>query len=302
MSSFFKWSRFLSLVRTHFAQSLRDYIWFYAIAIILYLVIALPMLIVDAAFEYEVQIVLFTIGLFLTGTVFAMRYFDMLSHKGSALSFFILPASIFEKFLLAFIIIVLLYPLVYTLIFEIITYPFVVLSDLTNQEKIARILEQTSNEIVRAPDVSYLQNKDFGHYIPFLSEPRALSDVSVSSHITAVDQAAERSQSLKWHWYFWSVLISIQGFAAMACIYFKRFFIIKALVSGFILVVVTCSILGISGIYTDNDRFFRETLTHIPQRDFLIAWQNIYLFIILIIIPILLWLSAFLYLKAREVS
>ncbi|MFZ6654778.1 hypothetical protein [Undibacterium sp. TJN19] len=62
-------------------------------------------------FQFSMQMSWYTGGLFTTAIIFAGRYFRHMVNPGASLIALMRPASIFEKWLLAFVIISILFPL-----------------------------------------------------------------------------------------------------------------------------------------------------------------------------------------------
>ncbi len=120
-------SRFGRYARAHFSEKARPYGWHFAIIAMLYFMIELMILSqLNGHREYyrpELQQFIYYAGLLTTGSIFTVRYFSSLAHSESALLVLMQPVSTFEKWLLAAVTILLLYPLFYTLCFWLMTLP-----------------------------------------------------------------------------------------------------------------------------------------------------------------------------------
>ncbi len=123
----FDWQRFLIYTKAHWQENKRSYFWFFAVISMIYFLILL-LILIEPRYDIQMQTSVYYTGLFVTGTVFALRYFSALARTGSALVTLMQPVAVLEKWLLAMFTIVIAYPLIYTLIFEIMTYPVVEIS------------------------------------------------------------------------------------------------------------------------------------------------------------------------------
>lgn len=122
----FNWQRFLLLANAQWAEYRKAYAWFIGIGIMIHFVLLLIIFIDSNGFRSlstDGQGVIYFCGLFLTAPIFAARYFQLMSKRESALIILMRPASVFEKWLLAFFVVALIYPVVYTLAFYICNIP-----------------------------------------------------------------------------------------------------------------------------------------------------------------------------------
>ena len=122
----FNWQRFLLLANAHWTEYRKAYVWFIGIGIMIHFVLLLIIFLDNYGFRTlstDGQKTIYFCGLFLTAPIFAARYFQLMSKRESALIILMRPASVFEKFLLVFLIVALLYPVVYTLAFYICNIP-----------------------------------------------------------------------------------------------------------------------------------------------------------------------------------
>ena len=122
----FNWQRFFLLANAHWTEYRKAYAWFIGIGIMIHFVLLLIIFIDSYGFRAlstDGQQTIYFSGLFLTAPIFAARYFQLMSKRESALIILMRPASVFEKWLLAFLVVALLYPLVYTLAFYICDIP-----------------------------------------------------------------------------------------------------------------------------------------------------------------------------------
>ncbi len=126
----FSLPRFRQLSKAHFAERSHHYLWFFAVIAMIYFFLLLLVTSANETVSYEtvVQMAWYYSGLISTGYVFALRYFVNMARPESALIQLMQPASIFEKWLLATIMIIIVYPVIYTLLFLLMTYPVSALS------------------------------------------------------------------------------------------------------------------------------------------------------------------------------
>ncbi len=118
--------RFLLLAHVHWAERGRSYLWFLGIGIVVHACVWL--LITQGGFKpgdyvNDFQYFVFFAGLTLTALLFAGLEFSPLGRREAALTWLMRPATALEKFLLAFLIVAVLYPLAYTLAFQVCNLP-----------------------------------------------------------------------------------------------------------------------------------------------------------------------------------
>ncbi len=123
--------RFWQYARAHFREQKRKYFWHFAvIALLCLLLLLLTGTLTNTLsknrppypyFPMSLQQTVYYSGLLMTGGVFALRYFADLSRGESALLWLMQPVSAFEKWLLSAVLTLVFYPLVYTLLFIILT-------------------------------------------------------------------------------------------------------------------------------------------------------------------------------------
>lgn len=122
--------RFMRYVRAQLNEKKRSYFWHFAISCMIYFLVLMMVVSVNTnsrtLYNYELQWFLYYAGLFTTGAVFGLRYFSELARGESALLNLMQPVSGFEKWLLAALIIIVAYPLMYTACFAVMTIPLLV--------------------------------------------------------------------------------------------------------------------------------------------------------------------------------
>jgi hypothetical protein len=137
MNSVFSWRRFLQLLSAHWSESRKRYMGFLLMASLVNVILLLAF-INDPShkylmFQYEIQTAWFTVGLFVTGSIFAGTHFRQLADPGAELILLMRPASVYEKWLLSVLVVSVLYPLIYTALYCLLNYPVVQLAKYWHQ-------------------------------------------------------------------------------------------------------------------------------------------------------------------------
>ncbi len=259
----FDWQRFVIYTKAHWQENKRSYFWFFAVISMIYFLILL-LILIDARYSTETQLVIYYGGLFITGTVFALRYFSVLARTGSALVMLMQPVAVLEKWLLAMLTIMIAYPLIYTLIFEIMTYPVV--------------------EISKQTVLSLYPNNDLSRYqlfIPFIRLGK--SDITTIGQIPA-----------------WCIYFSLTSFALTGSIFFKRLPIIKTVALGFgiFLLFLFMAIITLDSSNNVEILFYWFSNEKYPASP--LAWLASSL--IWVIAPLLMWVASFFALKERDLA
>ena len=274
MSTTFDAARFGRLWRAHWAERAKSYLWFFGVCIIVYLIMVLLAFstVGHDAFQHEAQMICFYIGLFVTGAIFAARHFEGLSHKEAALLTLMRPASVFEKILLAFVMVVVFYPLMYTLIYSVCNFPMV---------KIAQAMAIESARL--NPEFNRYDAQDYTLFVPFFSQGDTV-DAQNMNHF----RIAQGLLMLAW--------VSIMAFCVGASIYFKRLPILKTVVAGFVLFIAYGIFLAVTGSSPSS------LLEHWFTDDNPSVWKTATVIAFWLGTPLLLWVTAFFHLKEREVA
>ncbi len=123
--------RFLQYAKAHFREKKRAYFWHFAIIAMMYFI---TLLMIGDDYATEIQELFYYFGFILTGFVFTLRYFSDLAKSESCLIAMMRPASELEKWLLAVLVTLILYPIVYTLLFTVMTAPSSWLGAMTHSE------------------------------------------------------------------------------------------------------------------------------------------------------------------------
>lgn len=268
----FNMQRFLRLANAHWAEYRKPYIWFIGIGVMLHFVLMLIIFSDNNGFNAlstDGQATIYYSGLFLTAPIFAARYFQKMSKRESALIILMRPVSVFEKWLLAFLVVAVLYPLVYTLAFYICNIPAWWIAQVQAEQYL--LLNPQLNK--DATTGIYYSPKSYDLFFVFNSFKRWQDFVQIVL-----------------------ILTTLQSFAVLGSVYFKAMPFIKTLLFAFVILLVSIFMSIVSDSnpeaffgFWDAKRFMKGPLHYF----FLFAW---------LAVPGLLWLSSYLALKEREVA
>ncbi|MES2951310.1 MAG: hypothetical protein V4858_22495 [Pseudomonadota bacterium] len=274
MTTHFDVARFCRLWRAHWAESWRDYAWFAGVTAIVDLVFIAFFFSTESrssfsTFRFGGQVAWFTCGLFASGSIFAGRYFKQLASPGSALTMLMRPASLFEKWLLAFIYISLLFPLAYTLGYCLLNFPVVQLAK--------ALYEPISCASCKPSEV------DFSFYLPLLTLGAQKS--------TAVEAAAFFRLEIFWLLLLWSVQALVSG----GTVFFKHSAVLRTILFYFLLAI------GLTwlGAAPRPGVFWYQAVDEIIAHD---TVEYVFSLVLWAGLPLLLWVVVFFHFKEREVS
>lgn len=267
----FEPARFLRLARAQWAEQWRGWAWFLGIGVIVHFVVLMLLLFSGdnghRSLNVATQAGIFFAGLFITGTIFGGRYFNGMARRESAGLLLMRPASAFEKWLLALLVVVVAYPLAYALAFQVCNLPAALYAGGKVAADIAAGAEDTR---------PYLA--DWGRYEPVFPWQ-------------VFESRGAFLNVMLW-------LGTLQGFALLGSVYFRTMPFLKTIVAGFVLMLllIFASVFG-----GDPDVFLswwtpgmRERATEglapilIP-----LAWFAV---------PALTWLASLFALRERQVA
>lgn len=263
-STTFSWPRWRRLARAHWAEQRSTYLGHLLVCSLLYIALLLFMLGVSgfAAFQTSMQAALYFGGLFLTGFVFAGRYFSAMARRESALLALMRPASVFEKWALCVVVVAIAYPLAYSLLFLAISWP----------------VQQAAIAVRSALEPQAFKPEDYALFMP-------LAKMAARQAMPAAQQTG--------------LLIAVwtlQAFAVAGSLYFGRASLLKTLALGFALFVTTALVASMAGAQGDV-LFAWWSSRRFASLDAGIHALNALLWIGL---PALLWLQAYLHLQEKE--
>lgn len=260
--------RFRRLVAVHWAEHGRGYLWFLAIGIGVH---ACAWLLATSGgserrnYVLELQVVLYTVGYLLTSLLFAGRYYAGLARRESALTLLMRPASAFEKALLAFLFVGLLYPLAYTLAFQVVNLPGAWLGGIARD---AYLRDTPASEVA-----SYVRTMQYGPFLPFAAKQSPWMELDLFLGVAA-----------------------LQALVLAGALHFRRVAWLKTLVALFVLLVLALPLLAIvTG--ASPDRLFWTSLKNGPTTA-LLAWK----WLLWLAVPALFWASTHFFLRERELQ
>lgn len=270
----FELRRFGCLARAHWAESWRKYAWFLAAGVLLHLVISIIYFATNrgfAAFDTHGQTDFYFVGLFVLTPIFAGRYFLPMATRASALLALMRPASVFEKWLLAVLIVAVLYPLAYTLAFYLIDAPDQWLA--YGQAKHQALLQALDSVKHPVGDRSTGLKPDYS-----LVAPWGLFD--------------------DWHQAAGTLLLlcSLEGIAIFGSLYFRTVPFIKTVLSCLLLLLVTMLLSTVFHSQPD------VLLAYWGHKRPLFPLQELFYPALWLAFPGLFWLASFLALKEREIA
>lgn len=260
--------RFARLAAVHWAESGRSHLWFLGIGVVVHFCIWLLTTQGGNHLEHYdagIQTAIYVFGYLVTAMLFAGRYFAALSRRESALTYLMRPASSFEKILLAFLVVAVLYPLAYTLAFQLCNLPGAWLGEAARDALVAAAKDPDS--------VLYLRNQDYGPYLPF-SDPKA--------------------PGLEWNLFLGG--IAIQGLVVAGTLYFHRLAWLKTLVALFLLLFVAIPLLSVATDAQPWHLFLDGPFT--KARAGLRAW----VWALWTGVPLLFWTANYFLLRERELQ
>jgi len=266
--------RFTRLVRAHWAESWRRYAWFLAAGVLLHVVISIICFAGKqgfAAFDTRGQTDFYFLGLFVLTPIFAGRYFLPMATRSSALLALMRPASVFEKWLLAVLIVAVLYPLTYTLAFYLIDAPDQWLAS-------AQAKHQTLQHGVDFP--KHRVGHGFDAFKP---------DYSLIAPWAMFEDWREAAGILL-------LLCSLQGIAVFGSLYFRTVPFIKTVLSCLLLLLVSVLLSTVFGSRPDLVLGYWGHLRPLS------SLQAILYPALWMVFPGLFWLASFLALKEREIA
>ncbi|KFN43671.1 hypothetical protein [Arenimonas oryziterrae] len=266
----FKLTRFRRLAAAHWAEQWRTYAWFLGIGVIVHFVLVLILLLPDDGFRALStggQAAFFYTGLYLTAPIFAGRYFQAMTRPESSLVLLMRPASSFEKWLLAFLVVAVAYPLAYILAYNVCNIPAGLIA-----------AAQAHNAYVLSAAAG---NDNLG----YLLKPENFELYFVWEHI---DRA-----------YLWMVILSLgalQGFAVLGSLYFRAMPFIKTILAAFFVLLAVIFLASV--LSTQPDLFFGywSSVWELP------TWQSTLFAAAWVGVPVLLWIACLFALREREIA
>lgn len=259
----FSWARWQRLARAQWAEQRLQYLAHLLVCGMLYVVLLLFVLgVTGSVFRTGMQSALYFGGLFITGFVFAGRYFGAMAQRESALLALMRPASVGEKWLLCAVVVAVAYPVAYSLLYLLITWP----------------AQQVAIAVGAALQPQTFKPEDFALFVPFVPGAGAR-------------EIAPRQQLA-----FLIGLWALQAFAVAGSLYYQRAALLKTLALGFALFVLTSLVLSVRDVRGDVLVAWWASRRSVP----LDAAGHALNAALWIGIPALLWWQVYLHLKEKE--
>ncbi|MCR6664272.1 MAG: hypothetical protein NVV60_14255 [Luteimonas sp.] len=266
----FSAKRFSRLVAAHWIERWRGYVWLLGgvgVVHLLAILMATSAGRSPEAYSLETQHVMFGFGYALSSVWLASSLFAGLSRESFAITLLMRPASMFEKWLLVLLVVCIVHPLAYTLVFQVCGYPAALLAE---QASIAW-MERQQQLMGFGPHWP-----QWGHYVPFAGRDDA-SGVPL------------------FELYLWSAVSSISGLVVAGVLYFRRRVVLKS-VAGTVAIVVICLPLLVVAVGAHPNRLFLtdfDWITSMPLGWIIVFWAGV---------PALVWLGNLGLLRSREVA
>lgn len=264
--------RFLRLARAQWAEQRRAYLWFIGIGVMVHFVVLLLLMSLgrvatNSLLAKDGQLAIYLVGLYLTAPIFAARYFIAMSRPDAAGVLLMRPASVVEKWLLAGVVILVAYPLAYTLAFQVCNVPAALLAQAAHEAYLLSPEAKSDDQALLA----YMG--EFGVMAPWkaFEHWRALLTIVLS-------------------------LAALQGFAVLGSLYFRTMPAIKTVLVAFVLLLVILLVTGLADARPDHFLGYWEESTEA------IGWRGVFHPVAWFAIPGLLWLGALFALREREVA
>lgn len=261
--------RFRRLAAAQWAERGREFAWFMAALVAL----ALVMLVIGLSgkenyrtLALDYQGIAFLTGLIVTAPIFAARYFLPLSRKDAELTALMRPASVLEKFLLAFATVAVLYPIAYTVAFYLCDIP-------------AALLAQ-SRASAAWTAMAPAARKENGFAAP------------ERFGILAPDWGASLAQGA----FALLFLLMALGWIVFGTLYFRRSPLLKTAAAGFGLYLLLLLVGEWTG--SNSDRLYE--FWHVKST--ILPWQRVVAAAFWVVSPCLAWWSAYLALRDREAA
>lgn len=263
--------RFGRLAAATWSENRRPWAWFFVVGIIVHVLLVLAIVPFEGGHQaagFEGQAAIWFTGLYLTAPIFAARYFQSMSRRESALVTLMRPASAFEKWLLAVIVVAVLYPVAYCMAFQVAGFPSWVWARVVAGGELAENLARMQPSLQAEAKEQFAEA--YRYFLPWRSRT-------------------------EWRVVL-PILLALQGFAVLGSLYFRSLPFIKTLVVAFGLLLL----LILAGAVFDGDPGLFFGYWNGEAR--LAPWQAVVLPAAWIGVPALLWFAALVALREREVA
>lgn len=264
----FEFARFQRFALAQAAELWRGWARFLLVCVIVHFVLILLLLSKDMGYRGLAllnQADIYLSGLFVTATIFAARHFQGMARRESAVVILMRPASAFEKWLFAVLLVLVAYPLAFSVVFQVCNAP----SALYAQGAVKAALAQG----LPADESYWLDAADYGVLMPWQVFVGARGFIGTA---------------------LW--LASLQGFALWGSLYFRAMPFISTIVAGFVLVLFLIFLGTVAG--NGADTFLAWWGQPQPEA----GYYRVVMPLAWLLLPGLLWLAALFALQEREVA
>lgn len=264
----FELRRFRRLAAVHWAENAKAYLWFLGIGIVVH---ACTWLLLTSGGTHAErytdgsQTGVYVFGYLLSSLLFAGRYYASLARPEAALTFLMRPASALEKTLLALLVVAVLYPLAYTLAFQVCNLPGAALGEAARDALLS--VKEKENA------VAFLKHMAYGPYVPF---------------------ASAESPWLELNLFLGGA--GLQALVVAGALYFRRMAWLKTLVAMFILLVLGLPLLAALVDASPGRLFLGESAGGLTP--LLLGWK----WTLWLGVPALFWVSTHFFLRERELQ
>jgi hypothetical protein len=222
-----------------------------------------------SAFTTEAQEVFYVIALFMSAPVFAGRYFLAMGRTEAALLVLMRPASTFEKWLLALLVVAIGYPLAFSVAFELVNVPAWLMARASAAEQFATAAAAGD----QAMAMTRFAPENFRLFVPWDIGP---DDAHV---IPAI--------------FLW--MLGMQGFAVLGSLHFHGMALLKTILAAFVLMIVLSMLSALTGGTPETVLTLWNVDAELSRGNTVVAllfWFGV---------PGLLWLAAYFALQEREI-
>ena len=270
----FQIERFKRLLRAHWAEQRRSYALFWLTVASLHALLMLIWLVADhgKGGRTDAQAFVFWCGFIASGAVFAGLYFSALRKPGAALILLTRPAALLEKWLLAVLFVLIIWPLAYTISASVIN--LFASTDGYQWHAAYNIAEDYS---------SMPAKQDYSLFIPLLKRP---------------------DSSPLWQIAILQLYTGITGFVLLGSLYFRKHTAIKTAITAFALFLLTLLFVFVLDTMLDAE-IQLESLAWWsadikPRYDFFKMWLANILF--WFVVPLLVWSCTLLALREKDLA
>ena len=275
-SQFFSPSRFARLARQQWQEQRRAWGMF-ALVLAVLLALLAAILLSDGkgqGVQTGAQVVVYILGMYLAGYLFAHQVFGAWRSREAALVYLMRPASTFEKWLLSALTLLVLFPLMYTAVFVLV---YAAAGEVGYHIALAHA--QT-----RGGDARIVDPAAFATFVPLRPHPAVL-----------------KAMALHWQAAWGLVFAGLMAYTATGLVYFRRHAALRTLVLAIGLFIATALLLAGMGGNVNEQVLGAWLLPADEQRGlplgaFVLSW------VLWAGVPLLLWAASYRALREKDLS